>query len=86
MFRLGRAKIINYVIRKGDKSGSKWLSAVSECQCKIVMNITGVFFRENSSKGFWVNNNKVVKDNMWPLEHYSDIFFLGWNKQVFVFM
>ena len=86
MFRLGRAKINDYVIRKTDKGGSKWLSAVSECQCKIVMNITGVFLRENSSNGFWVNSNKVGMDNILPLQHYSKIFFLGSNKKVFVFM
>ena len=86
MFRLGQAKINDYVIRKSDKDGSKWMSAVSECQCKIVMNITGVFLREKSSNGFWVNSNKVGMENIWPLDHYSEIFFLGSNKNVFVFM
>ena len=86
MFRLGRAKINNYVIRKSDKGVSKGLGAVSECQCKIVMHITGVFLCEKSSNGFWMNSNKVGKDNMLPLEHYSNIFFLGLIKKVFVFM
>ena len=43
MFRLGRAKIKDYVIRESDKGGSKWLNAVSKCQCNIVMKSTGVF-------------------------------------------
>ena len=50
------------------------------------MNITGVFLREKSSNGFWVNSNKVGKDNTWPLEHNSEIYFAGLNKKVFVFM
>ena len=86
MFRLGRAKINNYIIRESDKGGSKWMNAVSKCQCKIVMNSTGVFLRKKSSKKCWVNSNKVGKDNMWPLEHNSEICFLGSNKKVFVFM
>ena len=46
MFRLGRAKINDYVIREADKGGSKWLNAVPKYQCTIVMNSTGVFLRE----------------------------------------
>ena len=84
MFRLGRAKIKDYVIMESDKGGSKWLNAVSKC--KIVMNSTGVFLREKSSNGFWVNSNKVGMKNIWPLDHYSEIFFLGSTKRVFVFM
>ena len=75
MFILGQAKITDYVIQKSDKGGSKWLSVVSKWQCKIVMNVTEVFVREKSSNGFWGNRKKVGKDNMWPLEHYSEIFF-----------
>ena len=46
MFILCRAKITDYVIQKSNKGGSKWLSVVSKFQCKIVMNVTGVFVRE----------------------------------------
>ena len=81
MFRLGRAKISDYVIRESDKGGSNWLNVVSKCQYKIVMNSTGVFLREKSYNGIWVNSNKVGKDNMWPLKHNSEICFLGWNKK-----
>ena len=42
IFRLSRAKISDYVIRESDKGGSKWLNAVSKCQCEIVMHSTGV--------------------------------------------
>ena len=56
MFRLGQA-------------GSKWLNAVFKCQCKIARNKTGVFLRDKSSNGIWVNGNKVGKDNIWPLKH-----------------
>ena len=51
MSRLERAKINDFVIRESDKGGSKWLNAVSKCQCKIVINSTGVFLREKSSNG-----------------------------------
>ena len=49
IFRLGWAKISEYVISESDKGGSKWLNAVSKCQCEIVMNSTWVFLREKSS-------------------------------------
>ena len=42
IFRLGRAKTSGYVIRESDMGGSKWLNAVSKCQCEIVMHSTGV--------------------------------------------
>ena len=77
----GRAKIRDYVIRESDKGDSKWLNVVSKCQCKIVLNSTGVFLREKSSNSIWVNSNKVGKDNIWPLKHNSEICFLGWNKK-----
>ena len=86
IFRLGRAKISNYVIRESDKGSSKWLNAVSKCQCEIVTNSTGVFLREKKSNGIWVNSNKVIKDNMWSLKDNSEISFFGSNKKVFVFM
>ena len=46
MFKLNRAKITDYVIRESDKGGSKWLNAVSKCQCKIVINSTEDFLKE----------------------------------------
>ena len=81
MFRLGGAKTRDYVIRESDMGGSKWLNSVSKCQCQVVRNSTGVFLREKSSNKFWVNSNKVGKDNIWPLKHNSEICFLGWNKK-----
>ena len=86
MFRLGRAKTSDYVIRESDMGGSKWLNAVSKCQCKIVKSSSGVFLRDKSSNGTWVNGNKVGKDKMWPLEHNAEICFAGSNKKVFLFM
>ena len=86
IFRLGRSKISDDVIRESDKGASKWLNAVSKCQYKIIMNITGVFLREKSFNGIWLNSIKVGEDNMWPLEHNSEICFLCLNKKVFVFI
>ena len=86
MFQLNHSKITDYFIRESDKGGSKWLNVVSQCQCKIVINSTGVFLRENISNGFWVTSNKAGKDNMWPLQHYSVIYFLGFNIKVLIFM
>ena len=86
MLRLGRAKINANVIRKSDMGCSKWLNVVSKCQCDIVMNSTGVFLMDKSSNRIWGNSNKVGKANMWPIEHNSDIYFLGSNKKVYVFM
>ena len=42
MLLLGRAEINDYVIRESEKGGSKWLNEVSKCECKIVINSTGV--------------------------------------------
>ena len=86
MLRHGRAKISDNVIRESDMGGSKWLNAVSKCQCEIVKNSSGVFLRDKNSNGTWVNGNKVCKDKMWPLEHNDAICFAGSNKKVFVFM
>ena len=38
MLRLDQAKISDNVIRKSDMGKSKWLDAVSKCQCEIFMN------------------------------------------------
>ena len=77
IFRLGQDKISDYVIviMESDKGISKWLNVVSKCQCKIVLNSTEIFLRENCSKGIWVKSNKLGKDNMWSL--------LGSNEKMF---
>ena len=54
MFRLGRAKTSDYVIMESNMGSSKWPNAVTKCQCEIVRNSTGVFFRDKSSSGIWV--------------------------------
>ena len=54
MFRLGRAKTSDYVIRESNMGSSKWPNAVTKCQSEIVRNSTGVFFRDKSSSGIWV--------------------------------
>ena len=59
-----RAKISNHVIKESNKGGSKWLNGVSKCVYDIVMNITGVFLRENSSNGTGVNSSKVGEKSM----------------------
>ena len=61
IFRLGRANTRDNVIREYDMGGSKWLNRVSKCLYKIVRNSTGVFLRDKSFKGIWVNGNKVGK-------------------------
>jgi len=85
-FKLGRANTCDYVIRESDMGTHRWLTAVSKCQCEIIKNTQGVFLKDRSSNGTWVNGNKVGKDAMWPLEHNSVICFAGANKKVFVFM
>ena len=85
IFRRGRAKISEYVIREFDKGGSKWLNAVSKWQCEIAMNNTWVFLREKSSNGIWVNSNKLGNDNMWPLKHNWDIWLEGIKEKLLIF-
>ena len=85
-FRLGRAKTMDYVIKESDMGNYRWLTAVSKCQCEVLRNKDGIFLKDKSSNGTWVNGNKVGKDKMWPLEHNSVICFAGSAKKVFVFM
>ena len=74
MFRLGRAKTSNYVIREFDIGGRKWLNVMSKCQCTIVRNIIRVFLRDKSFNSIWENCIKLGKDNIWSLKHTSEIF------------
>lgn len=85
-FKLGRAKTSDYVIRESDMGSNRWLTAVSKCQCEIIKNDKGVFLKDRSSNGTWVNGRKVGKDCTWPLDHNAEICFAGANKKVFVFM
>jgi len=85
-FKLGRAKTSDYVIRESDMGSSRWLTAVSKCQCEIIRIDKGVFLKDRSSNGTWVNGRKVGKDGTWPLDHNAEICFAGANKKVFVFM
>jgi len=85
-FRLGRAKSCDYVIRQSDMGSEKWWTAISKCQCEIIKDKGGVFLRDKSSNGTWVNGYKVGKDKMYPLEHNAEISFAGANKKVYVFM
>ena len=50
-FKLGRAKTSDYVIRESDMGSSRWLTAVSKCQCEIIKNDKGVFLKDRSSNG-----------------------------------
>ena len=75
-----------YVIKESDMGSQRWMTAVSKCQCEIIRENKGVFLRDCSSNGTWVNGNKVGKDNLWPLEYNSVICFAGANKKVYVFM
>lgn len=85
-FRLGRGKSSDYVIRESDMGSNKWLTAVSKIQCEITKDTMGVFIKDCSSNGTWVNGHKVGKGMRWPLEHNSEICFAGSSKKVFVFM
>jgi len=85
-FKLGRATSCDYVIKESDMGSMRWLTAVSKCQCEIIKNKLGIFLKDKSSNGTWVNGNKVGKDSMWPLDHNAEICFAGANKKVFVFM
>ena len=85
-FRLGRASSCDYVIRETDMGDKKRLGAVSKTQCEIRKTIEGVFVKDTSSNGTWVNGHKIGKDNSWPLEHNAEICFAEARKKVFVFM
>ena len=76
----------DYVIRESDMGGIKWLTTVSKVQCEIIKNDKGIFLKDKSSNGTWVNGHKIGKDAMWPLEHNAEICFAGAKKKVYVFM
>jgi len=86
VFRFGRASSCDYVIRETDMGDKKWLTAVSKIQCEIIKTDEGVFVKDRSSNGTWVNGHKICKENKWPLEHNAEICFAGARKKVFVFM
>ena len=85
-FTLGRASSCHYVIKETDMGGIKWLEAVSLIQCEIFKNNEGIFIRDCSSNGTWVNGHKIGKGRMWPLEHNSEICFATTQKKLFVFI
>ena len=85
-FKLGRARTMDYFIKESDMGSQRWLTDVSKFQCEITRGDKGVFLRDCSSNGTWVNGNKVGKANLWPLEHNSVISFAGAAKKVNVFM
>ena len=42
----------------GDK---KWLAGVSKIQCEILKTDKGVFVKDRSSNGTWVNGHRIGK-------------------------
>jgi len=86
VFRFGRASSCDYVIREKDMGDIKWLTAVSKNQCEIFRDKKGVFVKDLSSNGTWVNGHKIGKGLQFPLEHNAEICFAGQHKKVFVFM
>jgi len=85
-FRFGRASMCDYVIKESDMGDLKWLTTVSKVQCEIIKNSNGIFLKDKSSNGTWVNGHKIGKDAMWPLDHNAEICFAGAKKKVYVFM
>ena len=61
VFRFGRASSCDYVIRETDMGDKKWLTAVSKIQCEIIKTDKGVFVKDRSSNGTWVNGHKICK-------------------------
>ena len=61
-------------------------TTVSKVQCEIIKNNNGIFLKDKSSNGTWVNGHKIGKDAMWPLDHKAEICFAGAKKKVYVFM
>ena len=61
LFRFGRASSCDYVIRETDMGDKKWLTAVSKIQCDIIKTDKGVFVKDRSSNGTWVNGHKICK-------------------------
>jgi len=86
VFRFGRASSCDYVIREEDMGDKKWVTAVSKIQCEIFRDKKGVFVKDLSSNGTWVNGHKIGKGLQFPLEHNAEICFAGQFKKVFVFM
>jgi len=85
-FKLGRGSTMDYTISETDMGSAKWMVAVSKCQCEIFRKSDGVFLRDHSSNGTWVNGVKVGKNNCVSLEHDSEISFAAVTKKVYVFL
>ena len=86
VFSLGRASSCDYMIKEKDMGDKYWLLAVSKIQCEILRDKNGVFIKDLSSNGTWVNGHKIGKGLQFPLEHNAEICFAKQNKKVFVFM
>jgi len=84
-FRLGRAQSNDYVVQKTDMVNEKLFLAISKTQCEVFRNSDGVFLKDYSSNGTWLNGEKIGKNMVRPLDHDSEICFAGANKKVFVF-
>jgi len=85
-FNMGRGRSNDYVIKESDMGGVKWLSSISKVQCQIIKWPTGVFLKDLSSNGTFINGTKIGKGAMMPLEHNSVVSFAEASKKVFVFM
>lgn len=84
-FKLGRARNMDYMISESDLGSIKWLQNISKCQCEILRDSTGVFLKDQSSNGTFVNGHRVGRGNQWPLDHDSEISFATPKMKVFVF-
>ena len=86
VFRLGRAANSDYVVRASDMGSEQWRTSVSNTQCEIWRDTDGVWLKDCSLYGTWVNGRKVGRGHTAPLSHNAEICFVAPNKKVFVFM
>jgi len=86
VFRLGRAADSDYVVRASDMGSEQWRISVSNTQCEIWRDRDGVWLKDCSLYGTWVNGRKVGRGNTAPLSHNAEICFVAPSKKVLVFM
>jgi len=84
-FKIGRREG-DYIIQMSDLGDMRVFSAISKTQCEIVRTEEGVFLKDCSSNGTWVNGHKVGKNSSWPLVNNAEICFVSPSRKMFVFI
>jgi len=84
-YKIGRSVSNDYIVKTSDMGSTKLFQSISKKQCEIFKNENGVFIRDDSSNGTFVDGVKIGKGQSIALLHDSDISFANASCKVFVY-